>query len=94
MKMLNTMCLNCKKLNNGCKGTKNQLWSGCIYKEVDDSVKVVDKVKELVKTDLSQYSYIDLDWVDDIVAVAGGGKVMIKEKISGEYTGKLTEIYL
>lgn len=94
MKMLNTMCLNCKKLNNECEGTKNQLWSGCIYKETDTSVKVIDKVKELVKTDLSQYGYTDLDWVDDIVAVVSGGKVLVKEKISEKYTGKLTEMYL
>ena len=31
--MLNEMCLNCKCLENGCAGTHNQVWSGCIYKE-------------------------------------------------------------
>lgn len=31
--MLNTICLDCKKLNNGCSGTENQNWTGCIYKE-------------------------------------------------------------
>lgn len=31
--MLNKMCLNCKCLENGCNGTHNQVWSGCIYKE-------------------------------------------------------------
>lgn len=36
--MLNTMCLNCKKLNNECAGTENQLWSGCINKEVDKNI--------------------------------------------------------
>lgn len=31
--MLNEMCLTCKCLENGCGGTQNQIWSGCIYKE-------------------------------------------------------------
>ena len=31
--MLNEMCLNCKCLENGCTGTHNKVWNGCIYKE-------------------------------------------------------------
>ena len=30
---MNSMCLNCAKLGNGCKGTENPIYSGCIYKE-------------------------------------------------------------
>lgn len=32
--MLNSMCINCKKLNNDCKGTDCQTWTGCIFREV------------------------------------------------------------
>ena len=31
---LNPMCINCAKLNKSCNGTTNQVWTGCIYKEV------------------------------------------------------------
>lgn len=29
----NSMCYNCKKFLNGCKGEKNKIYSGCVYKE-------------------------------------------------------------
>lgn len=32
--MLNSMCIDCKKLNNGCKGTDCLAWTGCIYREI------------------------------------------------------------
>lgn len=31
--MLNIVCLDCKKLNNDCKGRECQTWTSCIYKE-------------------------------------------------------------
>lgn len=33
--MLNKMCENCLCLGNECKGTENQVWSGCIYKRTE-----------------------------------------------------------
>lgn len=36
--MLNEMCLDCKKLNNGCNGTECQTWTGCVYKEKDEGI--------------------------------------------------------
>ena len=29
----NPMCYNCKKFLNGCRGEKNKIYSGCVYKE-------------------------------------------------------------
>ena len=37
--MLNPMCYDCLKLNNDCKGTTCKAWTGCIYKEKDESKK-------------------------------------------------------
>lgn len=31
--MMNRMCKNCARLGIDCKGTENQVWSGCVYKE-------------------------------------------------------------
>ncbi len=43
MNMLNSMCLNCKKFNSSCTGTKNQLWSGCIDREIEKSFKKIKR---------------------------------------------------
>lgn len=32
-KPLNSMCSNCVKLGNDCKGTTCQTWTGCVYKK-------------------------------------------------------------
>lgn len=37
--MLNPMCYDCKKLNNDCKGTECQVWTGCLCKEKDEEKK-------------------------------------------------------
>lgn len=37
--MLNPMCYDCLCLNNNCKGTTCQAWTGCLYKEQDESKK-------------------------------------------------------
>ena len=34
--MLNYMCINCKKLWNGCNGSHESVWTGCIYKELNN----------------------------------------------------------
>lgn len=49
--MLNTMCLDCRKLNSGCTGTECQTWSGCIFKvKKDDSEqKETDKLAKFRK---------------------------------------------
>ena len=39
MEKLNCMCFDCKLLKNGCEGTTCQAWTGCIYKEKDESKK-------------------------------------------------------
>lgn len=31
---LNPICEDCKKLNNGCPGTHEAVWTGCVYREV------------------------------------------------------------
>lgn len=31
----NPMCYDCKKFKNLCKGSKNKIYSGCVYKEAD-----------------------------------------------------------
>lgn len=33
----NPMCYNCKNFGKSCKGSTNKVYSGCIYKEVDES---------------------------------------------------------
>ena len=37
--MLNPMCFDCVRLNKDCNGTTCQAWTGCIYKEKDESKK-------------------------------------------------------
>ena len=33
----NSMCYNCKKFNKSCSGSKNKIYGGCIYREVDET---------------------------------------------------------
>ncbi len=54
------------------------------------------KIKEEVKSYLLQW-YTEEEAnavVNDIVSVSRPGVVMVKEKICGKYTGRLTEMYL
>lgn len=37
----NPMCYDCKNFKNSCEGSKNKVYSGCIYKEVDQSKKSI-----------------------------------------------------
>jgi hypothetical protein len=37
----NPMCYNCKNFKNSCEGSKNKIYSGCIYKEIDQSKKSI-----------------------------------------------------
>ena len=96
--MLNAMCLDCQKLcklGGDCKGTENPVWSGCIYKKkVDDSM--VNKIKEDTRKRLKELGYSErqMDFIHDIVSVVRPGVVLMKEKLNGEYTGRLTELYL
>lgn len=32
----NPMCYDCKSFGKSCKGTINKIYSGCVYKEVDE----------------------------------------------------------
>lgn len=56
----------------------------------------LEKIKMEIKERLLSYGYKDnqLEFINDIVSVARPGVVLIKEKICGEYTGKLSEMYL
>ena len=37
----NPMCYNCKSFGKSCKGSTNKIYSGCIYREVDQSKKSI-----------------------------------------------------
>lgn len=39
MSELNCICLDCKLLKNSCSGTTCKAWTGCLYKEIDDTKK-------------------------------------------------------
>lgn len=30
---MNAMCYDCKRLGNDCTGTRNQVWTGCVWKK-------------------------------------------------------------
>lgn len=50
--MLNNMCKTCKRLNNGCKGTEEQVWTGCVkYTRFSPSLEIN---KTNAKTDYEQ----------------------------------------
>lgn len=53
-------------------------------------------LKAEIKEKLLNYGYNEnqLEFINDIVSVARPGVVLMKEKICGEYTGRLTEMYL
>lgn len=39
MRTINCMCFDCKKYKNNCEGTTCQAWTGCLFKEADESKK-------------------------------------------------------
>ena len=46
----NAMCYNCKSFGNSCKGSTNKTYSGCGYREVDESkpsiyAQILEQVK-------------------------------------------------
>ena len=46
----NPMCYNCKSFGKSCKGSKNKVYSGCIYKEIDKSKpSIYAQIAEQVK---------------------------------------------
>lgn len=46
----NPMCYNCKSLCKSCKGSTNKVYSGCVYKEVDESKpSIYTQILEQVK---------------------------------------------
>lgn len=53
-------------------------------------------IKAEIKKSLLTYGYTEnqCEFINDIVSVVRPGVVLIKEKICGEYTGRLTELYL
>lgn len=55
-----------------------------------------EKIKTEIRERLLNYGYKEkqLEFINDIICVARPGVVLIKEKICGEYTGKLSEMYL
>lgn len=46
----NPMCYNCKSFGKSCKGSTNKVYSGCVYKEVDESKpSIYTQILEQVK---------------------------------------------
>lgn len=46
----NPMCYDCKSFGRSCKGVKNKIYSGCVYKEIDQSKKsIYTQILEQVK---------------------------------------------
>ena len=46
----NPMCYNCKNFKNSCEGSKNKIYIGCIYKEIDQSKpSIYAQIAEQVK---------------------------------------------
>lgn len=46
----NPMCYNCKSFGNSCQGSKNKVYTGCIYKEVDESkTSIYAQIAERIK---------------------------------------------
>lgn len=46
----NPMCYNCKNFDKSCKGSTNKVYSGCIYKEVDESkLSIYAQIAERIK---------------------------------------------
>ena len=56
----------------------------------------LEMLKAEIKEKLLNYGYREnqLEFINDIVSIARPGVVLMKEKICGEYTGRLTEMYL
>lgn len=50
--MLNSMCIRCAHLGIDCKGTENQVWSGCVYKE---------DVKQALKRTLAELEILEME---------------------------------
>lgn len=46
----NPMCYNCKSFGKSCNGSVNKIYTGCIYKEVDESKpSIYAQIAEQVK---------------------------------------------
>jgi len=82
MKEYNSMCLNCEKLNNGCQGTTNTIYSGCIYKSERKAVTIED-VKCETYEHLTGLGY-DPEKVQQLVNTFW--------RITGMYQGKATRV--
>lgn len=60
------------------------------------SMDNINAVKAEMKEYLKGYGYDNsqMNFINDIVSVERPGVVLMKEKICGEYTGKLSELFL
>lgn len=45
MDKLNSICTTCARLGNDCNGTTCQTWTGCIYRQVDQSKRIFEHYK-------------------------------------------------
>ena len=46
----NPMCYNCKNFEKSCKGSMNKIYSGCVYREVDESKpSIYAQIEERIK---------------------------------------------
>lgn len=73
--MLNKICENCICLGVDCRGTENQVWTGCVHRKTESKLNKLDNV----------INYIYDKTNDEMMAIAktikAGGKVLpiIKE---------------
>lgn len=58
--MLNRMCKDCARLGSDCKGTQEQVWTGCVYykKDVKRSLEV-QKAEALSEYKKAKYAYFE-----------------------------------
>lgn len=60
-------------------------------------MRTLEEIKEEIKIKLENYGYengIIEEIINDIVKIDRPGIVLVRQKICGEYTGKLSEMYL
>jgi len=53
---MNGMCKNCLRLNNGCSGTTNDVYTGCVYRCTTQTA--VDQQNEFLLANNENYKMI------------------------------------
>lgn len=71
MNTINCMCFDCKKLKSDCKGTTCKAYTGCLFKETDETKKgmlYIEKNKlwnlnNKIKAKFSRLSYVTGNYI-------------------------------